>query len=384
MTGKVSKFKDVKHKAKNRNRLKMALIFSALILIFATGWLLRADLAYLYYIVSANYNGFKHGAKYPKSFLGEHLIRLQNFNNNVMLICENSTKIYSITQASRIFNINHNFSSGEVKNCNKRIAVFDYMSGNISIYDCFKKIWNEQGKRAIYDVELSHDGLFAILGDASHYISCARVFNSENKQILTWNCADGYVMNAAFSPNSKNIAIVSLTSCEGTIKSTVTRFDLNSGKLENSFSIPDLILDIIYPSSDKIAIITRNGVYIMNKYLNVTEKYDFENEELLQFSYSDKLIALCFQGYNNGDSSRIVALNYSGKLLGSAEVAGSAQSLKVDENNVGVLIGEKVFLFNKNMKIKKTYEFNTSIYDFLIIGRYIFAINTDELIRIDL
>ena len=83
-----------------------------------------------------------------------------------------------------------------------------------------------------------------------------------------------------------------LKSSEGKIQSTISIFDIKSGKLNNRISVSDLIFDIIYSTSEKIIAITRNSVYFFNRDLQHFTTYNFENEELLTFNWSNSIITL--------------------------------------------------------------------------------------------
>ena len=382
MAKKISEFETIKLKRKQKQVSKKIFLLSALILIFMLCWHFRNNIAYVSNMVSINYNSFKNNTRYPKNILGERPVELQKFNNNVMLICENSMNIYGAYQAAQIFSVNRNFSNGGICHNNKKIAMFDYATGNLNLYDKFKNVYNEQGKCKIYNVKIANNNSVAILSDSLHYASCVRVLDPNNKQIFNWNCTDGYVINTAFSPDSKKIAVVSLKSSEGNIQSTISVFDLKSGKLNNRINISDLIFDIIYSTSEKIVAITRNSVYFFNQDLQRFTTYDFKNEELLKFNYSNNIIALCFKKYSNGASSKIVTLNFAGDVLGESELKGVVKSLKVEGNNVGTLAEDRIFVFNRDMKMKKSYKYNVPIYDFLQIGNNMFLVSANELNKV--
>lgn len=378
----ISEFETIKLKRKQRQVSKKIFLLSTLILIFMLCWHFRNNIAYVSNMVSINYNSFKNNTRYPKNILGERPVELQKFNNNVMLICENSMNIYGGYQAAQIFSVNRNFSNGGICHNNKKIAMFDYATGNLNLYDKFKNVYNEQGKCKIYNVKIANNNSVAILSDSLHYASCVRVLDPNNKQIFNWNCTDSYVVNAAFSPDSKKIAVVSLKSSEGNIQSTISIFDLKSGKLNNRINISDLIFDIIYSTSEKIVAITRNSVYFFNQDLQRFTTYDFKNEELLKFNYSNNIIALCFKKYSNGASSKIVTLNFAGNVLGESELKGVVKSLKVEGNSVGALAEDRIFVFNRDMRIKKSYKCNVPIYDFLQIGNNMFLVSANELNKV--
>ena len=382
MARKISEFEIIKLKKRRKQVSKKIFLFSMFMFVFVLCWHFRNNIAYISDMVSINYNSFKNNTQYPKSILGEQPIGLQKFNNNVMLICENSMSICGVHQAAQIFNINRNFSNGGIRHNNKRIATFDYATGNLNLYDRFKNVYKEQGKCKIYNVKIANNNYVAILSDSLHYASCARILDSNNKQIFSWNCTDGYVINAAFSSDSKKVAVVSLKSSEGKIQSTISIFDIKSGKLNNRISVSDLIFDIIYSTSEKIIAITRNSVYFFNRDIQHFTTYNFENEELLKFNWSDNIIALCFKKYLNGASSKIVTLNLTGDLLGENELKGEVKSLKAEGNSVGVLAEDRIFLFDKDMKLKKSYKCNVPVYDFLQIGNSMFLVTADEINKV--
>ena len=382
MARKISEFEIIKLKKRRKQVSKKIFLFSMFMFVFVLCWHFRNNIAYISDMVSINYNSFKNNTQYPKSILGEQPIGLQKFNNNVMLICENSMSICGVHQAAQIFNINRNFSNGGIRHNNKRIATFDYATGNLNLYDRFKNVYNEQGKCKIYNVKIANNNYVAILSDSLHYASCARILDANNKQIFSWNCTDGYVINGAFSSDSKKVAIVSLKSSEGKIQSTISIFDIKSGKLNDRISVSDLIFDIIYSTSEKIIAITRNSVYFFNRDLQHFTTYNFENEELLKFNWSDNIIALCFKKYLNGASSKIVTLNLTGDLLGENELKGEVKSLKAEGNSVGVLAEDRIFLFDKDMKLKKSYKCNVPVYDFLQIGNSMFLVTADEINKV--
>lgn len=106
MAGKISEFETIKLKGKQKRVSKKLFLLSALMLVCVLCWHFRYNIAYVSNMVSINYNSLKNSTQYPKNILGEQPIELQKFNNNVMLICENSMNIYGAHQAAQIFGIN--------------------------------------------------------------------------------------------------------------------------------------------------------------------------------------------------------------------------------------------------------------------------------------
>ena len=77
-----------------------------------------------------------------------------------------------------------------------------------------------------------------------------------------------------------------------------------------------------------------------------------------------------------------MTLNLTGDLLGENEFKGAVRSLKAEGNSVGVLAEDRIFLFDKDMKLKKSYKCNVPVYDFLQIGNSMFLVTADEINKV--
>ena len=49
---------------------------------------------------------------------------------------------------------------------------------------------------------------------------------------------------------------------------------------------------------------------------------------------------------------------------------------------MGVLAEDRIFLFDKDMKLKKSYKCNVPVYDFLQIGNSMFLVTADEINKV--
>ena len=378
----VNEFETIKKRKRRVIALKRLLLTGGLIVIAMISWHFKDVLIYFTDMVTIGYRSAKQSTSYPRRLFSEQPIRLENFNGNVLLVSENNATVYSVHNAAKLFTLRHSFSNGRIRQNSGRIAVFDYSGGNLQIYDRFRRAYTEQKKQTIYGLALADDGSVAVMSASPHYASCARVISPKNKQIFKWECADSYVADAAFSPNSQEIAITSLATANGVINSSVKTFEISTGKLKAQYSTPDLIYDIFYPYSDRVVVVTRNQVYFMNSNLKVIYSYEFASRELSKFAHSDDHIILNFASYQNGVRSALVMLNSSGKVLGEVEAKGAIKSLKADKNGAGFLTDERLILLDRNLKVKKVYRCNIPIYDFVCIGNNLIVASSDQLIKL--
>jgi hypothetical protein len=373
----------MRKKTKRKKRSKV-LIFSLLLVLSAIFfWYFKDAINYAFNMVSLEYVSLIGSTCFPRYVMDEP-IKLEDFSGNLLLISENSVSIYSARNAAKFLDVKHSASSGGVTHNGKQLAVYDGVNGNINVYNKFVRLHSEQNKGTVYSVEMAPDGKMAVIEDSGHHVSNVHIKNKSGNHQIEWHFNQTYALMAAFSNDSRELLLLSLSSVAGEPCTSVGLFDIASGKLKKKFDTEDVVYHVEYTTGGRVVVVTDSNVYFLNSALKLINTFKFNGADLRVFDCNAGLVALCFEDYGINNSFKVIAFGSDGNQLGSTKInEEELKSIKCSKNNIGILTEKNILLFNKHLERVKSYNCNVPIYDFICIGKYLFLVSANELSRVE-
>lgn len=228
-----------------------------------------------------------------------------------------------------------------------RAIAFDVGGTAVRVFNEREVTTSVETNGAIIAASINRNGWFCVCtqeGGGSKGI--VTVYNERGRNVYRVNLATGYVLSAALSPDSRNVAILNLTD-EG---SRITFYNLSSENVDRIFNLPGrLMIDIRYQQGGDILAISTESVIIASRNNEGREIYGFDGKQLGSYSIRGGIVALHLLDYGVGHRGTLIVLDDSGRILGETETDKEIISISLGDGNLAVLRSDGLVYYNLSL-----------------------------------
>ena len=225
-----------------------------------------------------------------------------------------------------------------------RAVSFDVGGTSVRVFDKSDIIAAIETDLPVISASINRDGLFAVCTQgAAGSRGVVTVYNSDGSVFYRVSLVSGYVLSAALSPDSKNLAVLNLTE-EG---SRITFYDFTVADIDRVCDLPgSLTIDMQYLPSGEVVAISTESLFVVGKSNEFTELFNFSGSYLGAYALDGNIAALLILDNNMGLSGRLVTIDERGILLGALETDKEVISMSAGGDYVAVLKGDGFVLYN--------------------------------------
>ena len=342
---------------KGRHRIRRW-VFALLIIGIAFAlYSLRDDLTpdALYISISDFFIGSTGGNQFPVKIDGTSVEAAGLMGSNIALLTDTCFNIYS-QNGNELVSHQHGFSSPAMVVINNKAVVFDRGGTDLIVYSRYKNEFEIKPEYPIVTADMNERGDLAVVTGTRDYIAELDVYDKNYHNIFKWYSAENYVVDVSISPNGQKAAVALINAENGDVKSSiyVFEFDKDEPLAQNTYTGTSFF-SVEWQSDDVLTAVGDDRTLFFNGNGKQTKEYNYNSRELR--AYSDKTnnnIVLILSKYGLGLQSEMIALDSSGTQVGDVTLDSTAKYVDVDNNGIVVLSGNKVMLFDNNMKLEGT------------------------------
>lgn len=187
-----------------------------------------------------------------------------------------------------------------------------------------------------------------VLNEDSSYQSHLFVYSYQGKKQFEWGSASDYCITTTLSDNGKSIAVASLGVRNGEYISKVSLFNFKEKQAEYEVEIPDAtVYEIVFINNKKIAALTDNGIFVINKDGEKELVADYTTD-VLNSSDSAKggLKAFALNRYSNSKDSSVKVYDKKLRELYSLDFETEIYSVCASKSYIAVVLGDNIKIYN--------------------------------------
>lgn len=342
------RFKKKKHKI----RRWVFVLLIVLIAIFLYSYRDNLTPDGLYISVSDFFVGTSGESKFPIKIDGTTVKSAGMMGSNIALLTDTCYKIYS-KNGHELVNHQHGYSNPAMVVTNKKSVVFDRGGKNLVVYSRYKNEFEIKSEYAIVTADMNEHGNLAVVTGTRGYIAELDIYDKNYNNIFKWYCAENYIIDVSLSPDGKKAAVSLFNAENGQVKSSiyVFEFDKNEPLAKNTYKGTSFF-SVVWQNDDAITAIGDDRTLFFNGNGKQTKEYNYNGRELRAYSgKTNNNIVLILSRYGLGRQSDMLGFNYTGVQAANATLDYEVKSVDVDNNGITVLGGNKVMLFDNNMKL---------------------------------
>jgi hypothetical protein len=232
-------------------------------------------------------------------------------------------------------------------------AAYDLGGKAVRVFDAAGVLGSMNTDKNIISAALSPAGYLALCTQesggykASVSVYRSGAYDSTKTPPFQWFSGEGYILSAAISPDSKSLAVLTLTETG----SRIVFFSLDSAVEKASCTLPGkLALEIRYTDDSHVLAVCRDSAQLIGTNGKNQVVTDYADKYLAEYSIGDSFTALVLSDYMVGDQGRILTVDKDGKTLGTIETDRKILSVSARGDYLAVLYGDGFVIYDRNLK----------------------------------
>lgn len=200
----------------------------------------------------------------------------------------------------------------------------------------------------IISVSMNSSGYFALTCEESGYKGSVTVFNGSGEPVYKWYSGTGYVLDAAVSPDSRSLTVLSIESTG----SVIHLFKLGNEDEAATVYLPDeLAFKLAYTGNSAFCTLSEDALHFFSASGENLSVMDFEGGYLVDYQLSDKFCAVALSKYVSGSSVILSSLSDDGNILGTTELSYTPLSMSASKNRLLILGSGMAAVLSREMGI---------------------------------
>lgn len=306
--------------------------------------------------------GMGAGAGYPAPIVGSEVLdtNFQLLDKDLAVVSDTSFVSLNRT-AKEIANRQHSFGNPILKIAGGNALIYNQGGSTLQVETRSQTVLKRDKENTldqhILAADISDDGIYAVVTEASGYLSEMTVFpkkiavDKPDEYLYRYWFSDYYMNAIALNSKGNQAAVGGLNSKNGQLESALYLFDFSAGTLETKpadFIFPDaVILDISFLTNGNIAVICDKQVSIINPSTREKTDYSF-NQRTLSCFYVNKGsgVTLALSKSNDGRACDIVYINRSGEVKTEVSTPYKVISVAQNGDTLALLSGGYVYRYS--------------------------------------
>lgn len=342
-----------------RYKKKKAVFFSGIavltlvILLIASYLIFTPDFKMLNGTVKAFFASM-HSDAYPVSADSDSVHHFVPYKNGFILLSDTSYAFYN-SAGNVSDSLSYDYVSPQVCTAGWNVLIYDRGETKLKIKRGSRTDSELTQANKIITCDITKSGYYAVstLGDES--ASSVTVYSDRGARVFQWNCAEEYASAISISSDNKKIAVAVTGSKNAQLLSKLHVFDFKYNESYVSMDINDVIVDLCYVSSNKIFIVGRENIYLLNDKV-LTIIYSFTNDALEFFELSPDGLCILTRSGADSNENNVIRFDKNGAVKTKTKIEGKAKDFSATDYYASVLLSDSVVSVGYNGEISGTVD----------------------------
>ncbi len=257
---------------------------------------------------------------------------------------------------------------------NGRVLVYSNSSSDYIIHGKTEKLAEGKEDGNITVAALAKNGSFATSHSTSEVQSVLSVYNSRQKLVFRWNCANERIADIALSDNGKKVAVIAIGVENARFYTRLVVFNINDVEpIADIRHDGTLMLRVIYSSFNRIITVGDNKTLVHNRKGEVVDELAYSEDSIRAAVEDEKGNLLVAYSEFGGAKTAIVRFSDSGKRTCEIEVDGMPACFAMNGGKFAVSDENNITVFNSRGEEKNTVETGSPVIDFELSANSIYT-----------
>ncbi len=321
---------------------------------------------------------------YPISATGSQVLTVVPMGNYYLHLTDTHFSAYS-SAGKILFSEAHGYEKPILSTSKGKSLLYNQGSKQFSIFTLNGLQKTDETKNEIICGGISDSGNFALVTHSDSYASQVTVFNKRYKQIYEWYSAEDTINNVAIASSGKKIAVSTFNSASGTFNSKVNVINFKSATPEHTLTYQNqIVYGLKNSNKSNFTVIKSNGVDTV-KWSNCKTNEYTEDYNISYYRTNNSVNIGVFSRENDKTDNKIVLFSKRGKVKKSVNYNGVINDIQVRGSNIYCINDSSVNVldFNGNIKFSAEYGFGGKGIS-VLSANVVAVITNNEILRIKL
>lgn len=369
---------------KGLRALKLKFYAVALVVVFVVVMLFQIILPAGLFQTVSNMTAVIGTGSYPISATGSQVLSVVPMGNYYLHLTDTHLSAYS-SAGKILFSEAHGYEKPILCASKGKSLLYNQGGKQFSIYSLNGLQKNEETKNEIICGGMSDSGSFALATHSDSYTSQVTVFNKRYKQIYEWYSAEETINNVAIASSGKKIAVSTFNSASGTFNSKINIINFKSATPEHTLTYNNqIIYGIKNSNKSNFSVIKSNGVDTVKWFNSKINEYS-EDYNISYFRTNTSVNIGVFSRENDKSDNKIVIFSKSGKVKKTVNYNGVINDIQVRGSNIYCINDSSVNVldFKGNVKFSADYGFGGKGIS-VLSANVVAVVTSNEILRIKL
>ncbi len=306
--------------------------------------------------------GKTEGNGYPVRFNGT-VVEKENFSvmDGAAVYCSDTSVVVLNSNAGEYQNSQHAFANPVLKSTSGYSIIYNSDANGFMIISRDKMIHSASSQQKIYEADIAHNGVYAILNHGSDYLAELSVYKNDNTRKFEYSFADYYVNNVSINKDGTRAALSGTLANNGSIISVIYILDFSQGNYLQKYEFDNsFIYDIEYLDNGNVFAVGSDMAYFIDVE-NSQKKdipYNLRTLSNYEISRSQGLI-LSLSTDSGGHECDIICFDTEGKRKAEFSTDSRVVSIDAFNDKIAVLTQNNLGIYDKNGNKQKDIQIDS-------------------------
>lgn len=215
---------------------------------------------------------------------------------------------------------------------------------------------------ALISAQVNENGWLAIVEQASGYKGAVTVYNADNEAVITENISSSFVMDAAVSPDNRQLAVATVGQEDLDFISTITVYNVTDGESSATAAVSNTPALELRWNDDGIWIQEQSGVRLLDASCQQLGSWSDESLYLCGYSLmSDNCAVEYFSRSQASSLGELMVVDTTGTVTASLEINEEVLSVTAAGKYIVVLTTNSLTVYNQALEEYASMENSGSI-----------------------
>lgn len=281
-----------------------------------------------------------------------------------MLACSSNRILLYSDSGNTYVDLETSISQPVVTTAGNFALVYDAGGSQLYLFSGRQMVFQyaTQGDYALISAQVNSNGWLAVVEQSSGYKGSVTVYNAGHQPVVTENISSSFVMDAAVSPDNRQLAVFTVGQEELSFAATLTMYNVSDGESTVSAVVSDTpALEMRWDDSG-IWLQEQSGLRLVSPDCQVMGQWEDESLYLRGYSLQGSGFAVeYFSRSRAGSVGQVVVVDDQGNVTGTLDVGEEVLSITAAGRYIALLTNSRLAIYTSDLTEYAAVENNNGI-----------------------
>lgn len=320
---------------------------------------------------------------FPITYKSEQMLDIFPFNDNLAVLSTSAVLVYN-RNGNRTYSFIHGYTNPVIRIGDKRVLTYDKGGYKVRVDSSSNNINEIKTDFTILTAKIAENGNIVVVTSHDKYACEVTVYTNTLKQKLFVYYGTNEFSDIAFSPDSKQLAAVSIVGLEGIISTEVYLIDTTVEDDAKTYTIKNLLpLNVDFNGENHIKIVGNNKITTISVDSSEITSYSYKGaiEQFGTIGASETVVVT--QNLTDRNST-VTIIDPDGAATASVSTDDEFLDMYCGNNAIMVLTKSSITYYDLQLNVKNKLSMRKSMEKVTFNGSYAFALGGDTIERYDI